>query len=145
MVFVGPFIARPLTLKTARHNCVRTKRSFVLNQDSFAGTSGVNAFCWPDDAPCDRRVLVYVQPNAARPVSLHQLGVAHQTSLQSLWTMMMYSNSLQLREAGSLFSCPVTSPQDHCASQAFPHGHHRFSAASVRGGRTLCNQSGRAT
>src|ERR1700680_1664821 len=37
-VFVGPFIARPLTLRTARYNRVRTKRSFVLTQDSFAAS-----------------------------------------------------------------------------------------------------------
>jgi hypothetical protein len=37
-VFVGPFIARPLTLRTARYNRVRTKRSFVLTRDSFAAS-----------------------------------------------------------------------------------------------------------
>ena len=45
-----------------------------------------------------------VQPTVARPVSVHQFGVAHQTSLRSPWTMMSYSNSLRFREAGSLFS-----------------------------------------
>jgi len=35
-------------------------------------------------------------------------------ALQSLWTMMIYSNSPHLGEAGSLFSLPVTAPQDHC-------------------------------
>ena len=47
-------------------------------------------------------------------------------------------------EASSLFSYPVTAMQDHCCNLAFPHGLPR-TAAAVRGGRTLCNQSGRAT
>ena len=37
-VFVGPFIARPLTLRTARYNRARTKRSFVLTRDSFTAS-----------------------------------------------------------------------------------------------------------
>ncbi len=37
-VFVGPFIARPLTLRTARYHGVWTKRSFVLARDSFAAS-----------------------------------------------------------------------------------------------------------
>src|ERR1700739_4721241 len=37
-VFVGPFIARPFTLRTARYSRVRTKRSFVLTRDSFAAS-----------------------------------------------------------------------------------------------------------
>src|ERR1700692_2807507 len=37
-VFVGPFIARPLTLRTARYNRARTKRRFVLTRDSFAAS-----------------------------------------------------------------------------------------------------------
>jgi len=37
-VFVGPFIARPLTLRTARYHGVWTKRSFVLTRDSFAAS-----------------------------------------------------------------------------------------------------------
>ena len=144
-VFVGPFIVRPLTPADGSPQSRRTKRSFVLNQDSFAGTSAVTPFVGADEPAA---IVEFSSPSNLTPLvpcHLHQLGVAHQTSLQSLWTMMMYSNSLQLREAGSLFSCPVTSPQDHCASQAFPHGHHRFSAASVRAGRTLRNQSDRAT
>src|ERR1700740_1194222 len=40
----------------------------------------------------------------ARFVSLHRLGVTHQTSLRSRATMMMYSNSPQWGEAGSLFT-----------------------------------------
>ena len=36
--FVGPFIARPLTLRTARYHGVWTKRSFVLTRDSFAAS-----------------------------------------------------------------------------------------------------------
>jgi hypothetical protein len=53
----------------------------------------------------------------ARPVSVHRLGVAHQTSLRPLSTMMIYSNSLRFREAGSPFRFPV-----HCYTQASPHG-----------------------
>jgi hypothetical protein len=34
-----------------------------------------------------------VSPELARPVFVHQLGVAHQPSLRSLSTMMSYSNS----------------------------------------------------
>src|SRR5579862_6219892 len=42
-VFVGPFIARPLTLRTARYNRLRTKRSFVLTRDSFAASDQVSS------------------------------------------------------------------------------------------------------
>src|SRR5437899_12693726 len=73
----------------------------------------------------------------ARPMSLHQLGVAHQPSLRSLRTMMSYSNSLQLKEAGSLFRGSVTAAQDHCSGQASPHGHYRSSVAFGRGDITL--------
>jgi len=38
---------------------------------------------------------------------VHQLGVAHQSSLRSLTTMMSFSISL-FREAGSLINQPVT-------------------------------------
>src|SRR5713101_3525036 len=61
-----------------------------------------------------RRFFSSMSSLLARSVSLHQLGVAHQTSLRSPWTMMIYSNSLRLREAGSLFTLPVTALQDHC-------------------------------
>src|ERR1700680_4624693 len=47
-------------------------------------------------------------------------------------------------EASSLFSYPVTAMQDHCCNLALSHGLPR-TAAAVRGGRTLCSQSGRAT
>src|SRR6266404_8852711 len=49
------------------------------------------------------------------------------------------------REAGSLFTYPVTLLQDHCCDQASPHGHYRFPAALFRDGRTLRNQSGPAS
>src|ERR1700693_4984480 len=76
--------------------------------------------------------------------SLHRLGVAHQTSLRSLLTMMSSSNSPQLREAGRLFRDSITAEQDHVLDQALPHGHHRASVATVRGDRTLGNQSDHA-
>src|ERR1700675_1230746 len=82
---------------------------------------------------------------AAQPVLVHRFGVAHQTSLQSLRTMMSYSNSLPFREAGSLISFAVTASQDYDPLLASPHGHHRSSAAFGRGGRILRNRSGRAT
>jgi len=41
-------------------------------------------------------------PNFAQPVYVHQLGVAHQTSLRSPSTMMSYSSSLFSREAGTI-------------------------------------------
>jgi hypothetical protein len=81
----------------------------------------------------------------AQPVSVHQLGGAHQPSLQPLWTMMSYSNSLPLGEAGSLISFPVTRVKDHSPLQASPHEQHRSSVASGHGDRTLRNQSDRAT
>jgi hypothetical protein len=94
-------------------------------------------------APCCLSFSLLVQP--ARSARLtHQLGLAHQTSLRSLRTMMIYSNSPHLGEAGSPFKPPVTAPQDHCANQASLHGHYRSSAATVRGDRTLGNQSGHA-
>ena len=44
--------------------------------------------------------------------SLHRFGVAHQTSLRSLLTVMSSSNSPHLGEAGRLFRVLVTAPQD---------------------------------
>ena len=35
-----------------------------------------------------RRSLIYVHPTSLSPWSLHHLGVAHQSSLRSLWIMM---------------------------------------------------------
>ena len=49
------------------------------------------------------------------------------------------------REAGSLFTYPVTLLQDHCCDQASPHGHYLFPAAPFRDGRTLRNQFPHAT
>ena len=80
-----------------------------------------------------------------RPVSVHQSGVAHQSSLRSPSTMRSNSNSLVFREAGSLISFAVTALQDYDPLLASPHRHHRFSAAFGRGDRTLGNRSGRAT
>jgi hypothetical protein len=49
-----------------------------------------------------------------RFVSLHRLGVAHQTSLRSLATMMiLFELPDPSREAGSLFTYPVTILPDH--------------------------------
>jgi hypothetical protein len=62
--------------------------------------------------------------------SLHHFGVA-QTSIRSLQTMMSSSNSPQLGETGRLFRDPITAAQDHVLKQAFPHGHHRSSVATV--------------
>src|SRR5271169_6720681 len=76
--------------------------------------------------------------------SLHPLGVAHQTSLRSLLTMMSSSNSPPLGEAGRLFRDPITAAQDHVLKQAFPHGHHHSSVATVHDDRIPCNQSGHA-
>ena len=58
---------------------------------------------------------------------------------------MSNSNSPLFREAGSLISLAVTALQDYEPLLASPHGHHRFSAASDRGDRTLGNRSGHAT
>ena len=49
----------------------------------------------------------------ARSAALHRFGVAHQTCLRSLTTMMTFSNSLPMwREAGSLIRRTVR--YDHC-------------------------------
>jgi len=87
----------------------------------------------------------YVFTLFAQPVSVHQLGVAHQPSLQPLWTMMSYSNSLLWGEAGSLINLPVTRVKDHSPLQVSPHEPHRSSVASGHDDRTLRNQSDRAT
>src|SRR6202008_4610177 len=76
--------------------------------------------------------------------SLHRFGVAHQTSLRSLQTMMSSSNSPHLGEAGRLFRDSITAMQDHVLKQAFPHGYHRASVAAVLDDRTLDNRSGHA-
>ena len=71
-------------------------------------------------------------------------GIAHQTSSP---VTVDHDDLFELPpcgEAGRLFSCPVTALQDHCCNQAFPHG-LPHSAAMFLGGRTLRNQSGRAT
>src|SRR5271157_6283869 len=86
--------------------------------------------------------FTFTLPGSAH--SLHRLGVAHQTSLRSLLTMMSSSNSPQLGEAGRLFRDSITAVQDHVLKQAFPHGHHRASVAAVRDDRTLGNRSGLA-
>src|SRR5215469_5537078 len=64
-------------------------------------------------------ILGFLSNLRTRFVSLHRLGVAHQTSLRSPATMMMYSNS--------------------------PQAHYRFPAVLFRDGRTLGNQSGHAS
>ena len=78
----------------------------------------------------------------ARPVLLHQLGVAHQTSLRSPRTMMSCSDSpcptgrrIAYSEVRSLLTL------DHVIDQASPHGLPR---TAVRDGRTRRNQSHRA-
>ena len=81
----------------------------------------------------------------ARFVSLHRLGVAHQTSLRSRATMMISSNSPQGGRRVAYSLDPVTVLQDHCRDQASPHGHYRFPAALFLDGRTLRNRSGHAS
>jgi len=51
--------------------------------------------------------------------SLHRPGVAHQTSLRSLLTMMSSSNSPHLGEADRLFRVSINAAQDHVIEQAF--------------------------
>jgi len=74
----------------------------------------------------NRRSLSFLSSLSARPALIHRFGVAHQTSLRSLGTMMISSNSPRFREAGDLFKWPVTARQDLCSSQASPHGQGRF-------------------
>jgi hypothetical protein len=100
--------------------------------------------CSADDS-LQCRFFLHVQPASIGPVSLHRFGVAHQTSLRSRWTTMIYSNSLRFREAAGPFSASVHCRAGPFIGQAFPHGHHRFSAAELRGGRIRCSQSDRAT
>src|SRR5487761_625095 len=59
--------------------------------------------------------------------------------------MMSNSNSPLFREVGRLICVAVISFLDYEPLLASPHGHHRFSAASDRGDRTLGNRSGHAT
>jgi hypothetical protein len=77
-----------------------------------------------------------------QPFSLHQSGVAHQTSLRPRSIMVSYANSPQ---GGGSPNQSAGDSSHHNAVQAFPHRHHRFSAASVHDDRTRCNQSGPAT
>jgi hypothetical protein len=65
------------------------------------------------------RAVVHI--SALNPVVFHHDGVAHQTSLRSPHTMMTLTNSLQVREAGSLITFPVTDSQDQLPTQASPH------------------------
>jgi len=100
---------------------------------SSAGLIALDCFFFP----------FHVHPTGSAH-SFHRPGVAHQTSLRSLLTMMSSSNSPHLGEAGRLFRDLITAMQDHVLKQAFPHGHHRASVATDRGDRTLDNQSGHA-
>ena len=56
----------------------------------------VTPFARPDDSPV---IVDQLQPTRS-PLSFHQLGVAQQTSLRSLWTVMIYSNSPALKGGG---------------------------------------------
>src|ERR1700730_17541372 len=116
---------------------------------SDAGPRSIGANHLPLDEACTQRPdvasMICVQPNgSARFHFIRFGGRAHQTSLRSSSIMMTYSNSPPFGEASSLFSYPVTAMQDHGCNLAFPHGLPR-TAAAVRGGRTLCSQSGRVT
>jgi hypothetical protein len=66
-------------------------------------------------------VVAVVHVSALNPFVLHHDGVVHQTSLRSRRTMMTLTNSLQVREAGSLITFPVTDSQDQLPTQASPH------------------------
>ena len=95
-------------------------------------------------ARCVSRVWCPV--SALNPFVLHHDGVAHQTSLRSRTTMMIYPNSLHVREAGRLSILPVTKEQDHVSTQASPHtGITAPSAPSEHDGRTPRNRSDRVT
>jgi hypothetical protein len=50
----------------------------------------------------------------ARPVLLINSVLLTKHLSDHYTTMMIYSNSPHLGEAGSLFSLPVTASQDHC-------------------------------
>jgi hypothetical protein len=82
-----------------------TSRVFDSFFVPFAQTPALRSPLFPSagDAP-QFSDCSYCPTYETRFVSLHRLGVAHQTSLRSFQTMMMYSNSPQLGEAGSLFS-----------------------------------------
>src|SRR5216684_4550713 len=70
-------------------------------------------------------------PNFAQPVYVHQLGVAHQTSLRSPSTTMSYSNSLFSREGGSLAESQRGSAADgQLAPFSFHLGQDRHQAGS---------------
>ena len=83
-------------------------------------------------------------PSSPQPVSVHQLGVAHQPSLQPLWTLMSFS-TLPWGKGGNLTNLPGTIVKDDSPLQVSPHEPHRSSVASGHDDRTLRNQSNRAT
>jgi len=87
---------------------------------------------------------LFIQPHGSGPF-LHRCGgAAHQTSLRSPSITMCYSNSPPVLGRRVAYSVdPITALQDHVVTQAYPHGLSP-PAATVRGGRTLRNQSGRA-
>ena len=117
-----------------------TSRVFDSFFVPFAQTPALRSPLFPSagDAP-QFSVCSYCPTYETRFVSLHRLGVAHQTSLRSLQTMMMYSNSPQWGRRVAHSVNPVTTLQDHCCDQASPPGHYRFPAAPFRDGRTLRN------
>jgi hypothetical protein len=59
-------------------------------------------------------VVPCVSNPLARPVLLINSVLLTKHLSDHYTTMMIYSNSPHLGEAGSLFSLPVTAPQDHC-------------------------------
>src|ERR1700752_5130585 len=117
--------------------------SLVFPHEHTRATARMRFFCWTGNFPSS--AYDSCSPYSLGPCAIHRYGVAHQPSLRSLRTMMSYANSLAFREAGSLISFAVTAAQDYDPPLASPHRHHRFSAASGRGDRTLGNQSDRAT
>jgi hypothetical protein len=60
------------------------------------------------------RVVPCLSNLLARPVLLINSVLPTKHLSDHYTTMMIYSNSPHLGEAGSLFSLPVTAPQDHC-------------------------------
>src|SRR6266516_600864 len=63
---------------------------------------------------------------SAQSVSPHHVGVLHQTSLRSRWTMMTRANSLHVREAGRPINVAVTRARGPAPTRASPHKHRAY-------------------
>lgn len=64
--------------------------------------------------------------SALNPRPRITMGVLHQTSLRSRWTMMTHANSLHAREAGRPINVAVTRERGPEPIRAFPHGHRAY-------------------